>query len=98
MNNKGQYTELWTVKCLEEGLKKEESGELQKANNLWHNYLTERGMHIKPTQRLAQFYNQFAATKGRSLNFQLFVSALVLMVCFFILFKAAWSGLFTAHL
>jgi hypothetical protein len=55
-------------------------------------------MSNKPTQRLTQFYNQFAATKDRSLNFQLFVSALVLVVCFFILFKAAGSGLFTAHL
>jgi hypothetical protein len=55
-------------------------------------------MHNKPTRRLNIFYNQFTATKGRSLNFQLFVSALVLVVCLFILIRAASNGLFTAHL
>ena len=64
----------------------------------WHDYFTKRAMRNRTINQLHNFYSQFTATKGRSLNFQLLVSALVLVICGFILFRAVDQGLFTAHL
>lgn len=60
--------------------------------------LTKGAMRYRTINQLHNFYNQFTATRGRSLNFQLFVSALVLIVFVFILFRTFDQGLFTAHL